>query len=175
MILTIGVPAQPYMCDVDVPLADRRIAQAFAAFADDMGRNHFPPAGAPFAREVALGIGNEYRRTITRAETTDPDQWRLLVDGYATAHGRFSAIDEVDARLEYTELTTDMSPSSCTVTRVDSPPLELTGGGRSVRIRNTATSSCWDEWFVDIYINDVGQVVGVSLTLGVPEDMQKGS
>jgi hypothetical protein len=173
LTITFGKSAQPYACDVDVPLGDRRIAQAFAAFADDMGRNHFPPADAPFAPQVALGIGNEYRKTITANEVTDPDQWRLTVDGYATAHGSLSAPDEVDAVLDYTELTTDMSPSSCTVTLADAPPLALTGGGHPIRIRNTAARSCWEDRFVDLYVNDAGQIVGVNLTLGVPEDMQK--
>ena len=71
------------------------------------------------------------------------------------------------------DLTTDLSPSPCTVTLADSPSPALTQGGHALRIYNRSPTSCWEDTFVDLYIDDTGQIVGVNIILGAPEDMQK--
>jgi hypothetical protein len=171
MSITIGKAERPFACD-DVPAADRRVAQAFAAFADDLGANRLPPADAPFAPQVALGMGNAYEKTISRAQTADYEAWGIRVDGYATTHGTLMAPDDADPLIDFLHLTTDLKPSSCTVTISDAPSPLLTQGGHALRIYNGSPESCWEDKFVDLYIDDAGQIVGVNLILGAPEDMQ---
>jgi hypothetical protein len=142
---------------------DRRVVQRFEEFAAD------PSAGGPFAHSVALGLGNEFRKTITGAEQTDPGQWHLDLTGYAERSGALAVLDLVAASANISMLTTDVRPSFCPTTLVDQAQPELTAGGRPIRIRILQPpGSCSQLATVDLYVNDADEVVGVNVGLGAP-------
>jgi hypothetical protein len=161
VVIRVGIPAGIYDC-APVPPEDRRIAEAFAAFAAD------PSLSGPFAPSVALGLGNEFRKAIARSDVTDPSQWRLDLTGYAERSGALAVLDLVATHTATSELTTDVSPSFCPSTLRDEPPSDLTGGGHAIRMKTRHYTSCAELWTVDLYINDANEIVGVNVSLGAP-------
>jgi hypothetical protein len=148
---------------VCVSAADRTVAHAFEAFAAD------PSAGGPFASSVALGLGNEYRKTIEAPDQADPGQWRLDLTGYAERSGMLSVLDLVTSNADSRTITTDVSPSFCPTTLVDRPSPELTDDGRAIRIRIVEPpGACLQLATVDLYVNESNEIVGVNVGLGAP-------
>jgi hypothetical protein len=139
----------------------RAYAYLFSRFA------HRPSVrNAPFDTPVSLGLGGRYVRTLDGDDRVDPQKWRLSLRGYAEASGTISALRLLldNARDAH---VSNRPPPPCAV-HTD-PGLRLTGGGRLVRIQpRLRATSCIEWWSVDLFVNDVGQVVGVNVNLGAP-------
>jgi hypothetical protein len=157
--IRVGVSAGAYVCDVASD--DRRVAHLFEDFADN------PSIGGPFDTPVGIGLGGRLVKTLTPEQLSDPAQWRSPLNGYAARTGLVSALDLLREHA-VTRQITDAPDSPCA--SVLQPALaSLTGGGHRVRIQPPeGSTSCLDWWSVDLYVNDVGQVVGVDVILSEP-------
>lgn len=182
--VTIGSGPPVLLRDVHVPLrcdgaprglfwADSRVnpaaqpmdsaAAAFLQFADGEKRL------GPFDTPISLGLGNKLVRTISPTESTRDAAWVLALDGYAQRDGTVSALKLLRQNADNRHIETDASMDEiCPDDDPGEAPSALTGGGTRVSIQPRRSNICLNWWSVDLYINDVGQVVGVNVSLGSP-------
>lgn len=138
-----------------------RVAEGFLRFARDAIGS--PPSDTP----VELLLGHRPVATISGAEVLDPASWRVCTSfgGYAGRVCPFSAV-EVLADHPGTVVTTSAKPRhSCL--HADPPPRRL-AAYRSVVLTGAEEMSCMDYFAVQLFVNDVGQVIAVDLVLTEP-------
>jgi hypothetical protein len=140
----------------------RIYAHLFSRFA-----HHPSVQTGPFDTPVSLGVGGRRVRVLNDDDRYDPMKWRVPVFGYAERSGTASALEMLREQGRTAQVSNRPPPPCAAHTR---PGLRLTGGGTLVRIqpRPGAWSSCIQWWSVDLFVNDVGQVVGVNINLGAP-------
>ncbi len=154
--LTSLRPHQNEPSEVDYP----RVAGLFYSFAEDTTR------GGPFDTPVSLGLGNNFVRSVP------PDSgeaaWVLDLTHYAERDGTVSALELLRDNADNLKIVTEPQSRPSCAAEADEPPLRLTGGGTRISIQSQQPVDCTQSWSVDLFINDVGQVVGVNVTLGSP-------
>jgi hypothetical protein len=131
---------------------DRNLAAMLYSFSREPDGN-----AAPWAPRVTLlASDRQAHKTITERQAGDPRQWRFeeplarlsILHVLASSNGEFRV---------------DLGPHSLCVGPVRPPPTTF-DGLRQISITPTAVrDSCLDWWAVDLYVNDVGQIQGVSL------------
>ncbi len=150
----------------EVTPADRRVVGLFIRFAND------PQRGGPFDTPIGLGLGGDLRgelvKTITPEQSYDAEAWTLDASGYVEGVvGKVSALELVSENAGNLRLSVGPEPV-CANTNNVTYESGLNEGGRIVRIQPRDYQSCIDWWSVDLSINDVGQVVGVTVFLWSP-------
>ena len=139
---------------------NRSVVNLFHRFANN------PTGGGPFDTPISLGLGGRLVKTITTEESYDEDAWVIDVTDYAERDGTVSALEllrqsDGNFRVVTGEHRGCPGPGA-------KAPLDLSGGGRLLSIQPRQFDSCIDWWSVDLYVNDVQQVVGVDVHLGSP-------
>jgi hypothetical protein len=155
---TLGTPPTTPPLRNELTEDDRRVAKLFHRFADDAS-----PRG-PFDTPVSLGLANRFVRTIT--EPNNYDAWTLDLAGYADRVGQISALRLLRENAGNLRISNNLRAREICGAETVQPPPSLTGGGRLVSIQ-PRDRNCMDWWSVDLFVNDVGQVVGVNVTLGI--------
>ena len=135
-----------------------RVAQLFVDFARREGAADGPPVDTP----VALYLGNAYQRTIPDGKSDVRAQWQVC-DEYGQHACPMSAL-EVLADSPGEVAMSDSVTSACLET-LAKPPSE-TGGPHQVVLSPPEPRTCSDDYAVQIWINDVGQITAVNLLLG---------
>lgn len=142
--------------------ADRDIAHRFVRFAESP--EGIAKDGPTFAPTVVLGLGSEIVREIPTSEVRDASRWILDVEHFRGAVGPFSALDLVrDDRP--THVLAGEHPHCA------SPPVEVPSsleGLRQVAIVPTDVTSCLEWWTVDLFVDDAGAIVGVTMDVWEP-------
>jgi hypothetical protein len=157
---TFGITEPPSLVGHD----PTGIARHFVDFADGLADS--PPVDTP----VRLYLGHRYVRTLSSDRASDREAWSVCRPGYAAATCPFSAIDTlreyVDSRgrLRVTPPPSRDDPSCLAL--LGGPPKD-TGGNHVIAIE-PEHKSCVDTFEIDVYSNDVGQIVAVDLLLGEP-------
>lgn len=136
----------------------RRVTQLFVDFA--LGIADTPPADTP----IDLFLG---QRPVATVESDDSrDAWTICPDSGAYAGGcPFSPLDVIAeaSALRATPFSPDL-----VCARSERAPDALRGYDH-VAITPVPQGACAaGQWVVDLYVNDVGQVVAVNLTHGEP-------
>lgn len=131
---------------------DHRLATMLYSFSREPQGN-----AAPWAPRVTLSASDgQAHMTVTDRQAVHPSQWRFdepfaqvsILDVLASSRGRFRV---------------DVGPRSRCVGPVR-PPLRTFQRLRQITITPSAPlDSCLEWWAVDLYVNDVGQIEGVSL------------
>lgn len=137
-----------------------RVARLFVAFAQG------ETDGLPVDTPVVLYLGNSEQRTIPDGKSDRRSQWRLC-DEYAQHACPMSALDVV-ASTPGEVLIGDSVTSTCLETLAE--PAGKTGGSHQVVLSPPEPKTCADDYAVQIWTNDVGQIVAVNLLLGASED-----
>jgi hypothetical protein len=138
--------------------SDIHVAQEFARFA----RGDSP--GGPFDTRVGLGSQGSFVRSIDPTGTAG--DWEVPPPTDSGISGSLSALRMIRQFAGSLQLTSD-SHVVC-ATRPATGPSVLTGGGDLVSIQPPGTSSCLQWFSIDLYVDDVGHVVGVDLRVGSP-------
>lgn len=135
-----------------------RVAHLFLDFARREGEADGPPVDTP----VALYLGNAYQRTIPDGKSDRRGQWRVC-DDYGQHACPMSAL-EVLVGSQGEVVIGDSVTSACLETLAE-PPSE-TGGPHQVVLSPPEPRTCSDDYAVQIWINDVGQITALNLLLG---------
>lgn len=134
---------------------DRTVAAILYSFSRDPGLASPPP----WAPRVTLSLfDDQMQRTVTERQASDPERWQFalpladddvyLLDVLADSDGQY--------RVDVGAHPTCVGP--------ERPPPSVFAGLRQVSITPTAArKSCLDWWAVDYFLNDVGQIQGVTL------------
>jgi hypothetical protein len=142
--------------EVDYP----RVAGLFYRFAEDASR------GGPFDTPVSLGLGNDFIRRVP--SDSSEAAWVLDLTGYAERGGTMSVLELLRDNADNLQIVTEPQSRPPCAQEVDEPPTSLTGGGARISIQSQEPLDCTQWWSVDLFVNDVSQVVGVNVTLGSP-------
>jgi hypothetical protein len=136
---------------------DIRMAQRFVSFARGQSRI------GPFDTPIGLGVGGSFVKWV---EPTSPaTAWELAPPTASGVSGTVSALrflSQYDGDLGIL----DVADTVCG-TRPATGLGKITGGGE-VSIQPIDAQSCLQWFSVDLYMNDVDQVVGVNLRIGSP-------
>lgn len=135
-----------------------RVAQLFVDFARGEGQADGPPVDTP----IALYLGNVYQRTIPNGKSDLRAQWQVC-DEYGQHACPMSAL-EVLAGSPGEVVIGDAVTSAC-LGILAKPPHE-TGGPHQVVLSPPEPRTCSDDYAVQVWINDVGQITAVNLLLG---------
>ena len=148
------------------PYADRQLAEALYELAASPSATTL--SNVPFARQVQLGLADQYLETVDSAALSEPDTWRLQVDFFRAYVGPFSVLDLLrDSGGSY---DVSVGPhSTCAVENLVLPPASLSGLRQiSIQAEPADYTSCIDWWSVDVFVDDQGEVAGVTLDLYEP-------
>ncbi len=150
-----AVPSWP--TGVDLSSEERDVVAAFDAI-DESDPIDVGPL-RPAESGVQLGLGNDLIATRTPDELADPAAWTLEPDSFQGSQGPFSALDLLADQQETTAV--GGSHGHCA-----SPPMPIhpdLQGLRQLSIQPTGIDHC-REWFtVDLFLDDAGDVVGITL------------
>jgi len=144
---------------------DRAVAEAFYKFAQS------PSGGGPMDTPVQVGLGDSIRKQIPNGagpgETQDPHAWVLRMRYYAARTGPVSPLELL--RQSKGDYVLSVGPHPPCLGLEVTPPEELRGSRQiSIQPNPADIDTCLDWWSVDLFVNDVGQVVGVTVTLSEP-------
>jgi hypothetical protein len=121
----------------------------------------------PVDTPVGLYLGHQRVATIGDGDSSVRATWRVCRQ-YAGRTCPFSALDTLasyDGPLRLADHLT--APSPCLATLSPDPPTH-TGGSHVAEILPGGTTTCLDGFAVDVYYNDVGQIVAVDLVVAEP-------
>jgi hypothetical protein len=135
------------------------VAARFLAFA--RGDAEGIPADTP----VDLYLGNRYEKTIAGVALSDRQEWEVCSSNAQGSCRPVSAL-RVLRDLEQMPVLTADPPRTCLVSREDEPT--QTGGDSVGVLTHPNPATCADQFAVQIWANDVGQIVAVNLLLGRP-------
>ena len=147
-----------------VPATEQEAAfiAALEAFATAPGTANF--AAVPFADEVALGLGPDLIRSTDPRDLADPAAWVMDVDLFRARAGTASALDLLAEERPRRVVTGDHL--HCASPPV-AAPIGLEGLTR-ISTQPTDATSCL-EWFsVDVFVNEAGEIVAITLDLYEP-------
>ena len=145
--------------EVDLP----RVARTFLRFA--RGELPGPPSDAP----VGVYLGGRLVRTIAGDDQQDRSQWEGLCPdpgGYAGRSCPFSVLDPLRAVAD--GLRIDAGPASMVCAHPTPLLPSDVGGTQVVSLVPDPTASCVDWVAVELFVNDVSQVVAVNLIWAEP-------
>ena len=121
-------------------------------------------AALPLAAEVSLGLGPELIRTMDSAELVDPAAWVMDIDLFRARSGTASALDLLAEDRPRRVVTGDHLHCA-------SPPVQPPAGLEDltrISTQPTDATSCL-EWFsIDVFVNDAGEIVAITLDLYEP-------
>lgn len=113
---------------------------------------------------VRLYLGNQYKKTI-RPMSDGRRSWDVCTPGYAERSCPMSAVGVLRG-FEYMPTITPAASDAC-FAAAGSQPTD-TGGSAMVALAPLNPVSCLDDYAVQIWSNDVGQITAVNLLLGSP-------
>jgi hypothetical protein len=152
-------------CGLELPAAPPeldRVARLFERFA--RGRSATPPADTP----VTLYLGGVEQKVVTHASWQRPRAWRLCPPGggYAGRTCAFSAVDTIRSHIGPLATTTQAPAHAC----AHPQPLSAAdvGGRYSVTLTPGEPLDCTSWWAVQLFVNDVRQVVAVNTVWAEP-------
>lgn len=134
------------------------IGARFLAFA--RGQIDSLPVDTP----VRLYLGNKYQKTISAARANDPGALDLCTS-YAARSCPMSALTTL-REFAHQPAVTGSLPSTCLDTLANKPT--DTGGNHTVVLGMPEPATCADDFAVQIWSNDVGQITAVNLLFGSP-------
>lgn len=140
------------------------IGRRFVDFA--LGRIDGFPADTP----VAIYLGNVYRRTMTESLAFDPQAWSTCVR-YAAQSCPPSALATIASYEQSTGEPVRLGGPDTTASRClarSGPPPRDTGGTRPIVVTPSGRTTCLNGFRIELWINDVGQVVAVNELLAEP-------
>jgi hypothetical protein len=121
----------------------------------------------PIDTPVALYLGHQRVATTGDGDSSVRASWRVCRQ-YAGRICPFSALDTLasyDGPLRLADHPA--TPAPCLATLVPTPPTDA-GGTHVAVVLPAGTTTCLDGFEVDVYSNDVGQIVAVDLVLSEP-------
>lgn len=133
--------------------------RAIARLVYDFSRG-VPDRFGPWAPTVTLSVLDDTAEiTLTERHANDLGRWHVPVgDAGAPAIDVLAQLAESDGQYRV-----DVGPHPSCV-GPSRPPADAFASGRQISITPTGQSdSCLDWWSVDLFVNDVGQIWGVSL------------
>lgn len=148
-------PAQP-------AVPGQRAAEAFRAFA--RGGSDLPP----LADQVDLYLGNAFTGFVTRARAQQPKAWETCTEMGEYA-GRACPLSPVEVLSGHRAVAYAATPDSrCLKTYGPVPPDLRTLAHVAIVPAPGSVDSCIDDFAVQLFSNDAGELVAVSLLLGEP-------
>ena len=123
-------------------------------------------ASVGFAPPVAIGLGPDLLDSLDEAQLADPSAWLLELDGRWGGAGSISALDLLARPLDALSMEVDRT-TSCVGSTFVSVPQQLEGLER-VSITPRENASCLDWFAVDVYLDDAGRIVAVTVELYEP-------
>jgi len=121
-------------------------------------------AALPLADEVSLGLGPELVRTVDAADLADSSAWVMDIDLFRARSGTASALELLAEERPRRVVTGDHLHCA-------SPPVAAPVGLEEltrISTQPTDATSCL-EWFsVDLFVNEAGEIVAVTLDLWEP-------
>jgi hypothetical protein len=152
-------------CGLDLPPADEvaaPVAELFARFA----RGERPPHGPPVDTPVDLYLGNRYLATLPAARARDPEAWEgCLEGGYAGRTCPFSWTRPIADYAGRLAITSAAPEHPCA--HPGPLPAELEAY-HAVTLTPDESLDCTSYWAVQLFVNDVGQVVAANLVWAEP-------
>jgi PASTA domain len=142
----------------DLSQEDIRAAQLFAAFARD------ETGYGPFDTPVGLGVQGSFVKAVS--PTSPAGEWEVPPPAHSGISGTLSALRIIKQYDRNLQVTSDRQVVCATKPATGQP--ELTGGGHLVSIQPGGSPACLQWFSVDLYVNDVSQVVGVDVRVGTP-------
>jgi len=118
----------------------------------------------PVDTAVQLYLGNQYQKTISAADVSDRSRWDLCAP-YAERSCPMSALTTL-REFRQDPAVTDFLPDACLDILVDEPTDP--GGNRMVVLGVPEPQSCMDDFAVQLWYDDVGQITAVNLLFGSP-------
>ena len=142
-----------------------RVGQLFVRFA-----RGDQPAGPPVDTPVLLLLGGQPVRTISAREALEPSSWEGLcptgAQGYAGRTCPFSVVAPLAQATQPITFSMDPAQHSC-AHPTPVTPAEV-GAARLVTVVPDATANCLDYVGVELYVNDVGQIVAANVVWAEP-------
>jgi len=83
--------SHPFSVPAEGTYADRQLAEALYELAASPSATTL--SNVPFARQVQLGLADQYLETVDSAALSEPATWRLQVDFFRACLGPFSVLD----------------------------------------------------------------------------------
>jgi hypothetical protein len=155
----------PEAASLDLPPADEvaaPVAELFARFA----RGERPPHGPPVDTPVDLYLGNRYLATLPAARARDPEAWEgCLEGGYAGRTCPFSWTRPIADYAGSLAITSAAPEHPCA--HPGPLPAELEAY-HAVTLTPDESLDCTSYWAVQLFVNDVGQVVAANLVWAEP-------
>jgi hypothetical protein len=140
------------------------IGQRFVEFA--LGRSDTLPVDTP----VRLYLGNVYRRTLTAEQAVDPRAWRTCVL-YAASGCPPSALRTIGRYVRNSGKPVRVggpgTAASPCLARSGPTPTD-TGGTRRIVLTPSGNTDCLTGFWIEVWVNDVGQIVAVNELLAEP-------
>lgn len=141
----------------------KRVAEGFVAFA-----RGDRPDGPPVDTPVDLYIGNQFVRTITAEASTDPSSWRdcPAVGHYAGRTCPFSFVKPIADYSGTIAYTADAPSHPCLPGGPDLP--EGLSAYHAVTLAPDEDLDCTSYWAIQLFVNDVGQIVAANVVWAEP-------
>lgn len=156
--------------------ADERLMRDFISFAVDPSSE--TAARLPMANEVSLGLSRDIKATLDRSEAPDTSAWVLRAKHFRARTGPFSALELIQRHAEEAGSESVGGRSAFHVSVGEHPhcasppvpaPREFEDYRRvSVQPSDSAIDSCLSWLTVDLFLDEQGSVVAVTLDLWEP-------
>lgn len=154
---TVTGPGKP-LSGSDAPLARKLHAFAAAPDAETFG-------AVPFGDQVAIGLGGDVVKTLTASQLADPSAWVIHRESYGGISGPFNALDLLRRDPELWSITEEKQQGCPWARTAALPGYEQ---DRRLTIEPSNITSCL-EWFaVDVYVDESGSIVAISLNFDEP-------
>jgi hypothetical protein len=118
----------------------------------------------PVDTPVRLYLGNQYKKTIQPLRD-GRQSWEVCSSGYAERSCPMSALEVVRGGPYRPDSAT--APRMACFAAAGDPPTDTGGSTLAVLVPRKA-KACYDDYVVQIWSNDVGQITAVNLLLGSP-------
>jgi hypothetical protein len=140
---------------------DRHLAAAFYRFAKT------PWTGA-WDVPIHVGFGDSIVRTLTAAHAGRAQAWRLPPGTVPWLVGRVSPLTQVARSRGRYAVYSGAHPPSCAGVDMQPPPRLDQYHRLSIQPRQSVIDSCLSWWSVNLFVNDVRQVTGVTVNFSEP-------
>jgi hypothetical protein len=154
---TVSGPGEP-LSGPDAPLARK-----LHAFAADPGAETL--GAIPLSDQVAIGLGGDVVKTPTAEQLEDPSAWVIHRPYFAGQSGPFTALDQLRRNPDLWSITEEKQQGCPWARTAALPGYEQ---DRRLTIEPSNITSCL-EWFaVDVYVDESGRIVAISLNFDEP-------
>ncbi|NNL48431.1 MAG: hypothetical protein HKO76_08700 [Acidimicrobiia bacterium] len=119
----------------------------------------------PLAETVTLTLGPTIRRDVSSGDLADPLAWQFEVDEFRGGSGTMSALAYLSDVPGGYEVTVGSHPHCA------GPPMPVAEGFEEltqISIQPAAPDSCLEWWTVDVFLDDQGDIAGVTLDMWEP-------